>query len=99
MTGRRHGALFIECARWIWEQLRDEGTFVDDEPVALVLQIERELGKQSAPHQVIAAAVVAERRRRQGGPPPIDEATVLALLGWTSSSACGPSHVGKVTIR
>lgn len=83
--GRLRGALFTECAEWIWEQLQEEdGLYVAGELVELVLQTERELGVHAAPLERITTVVHDEFQMRGigGSPSPIDPQMIQAILQW-----------------
>jgi hypothetical protein len=84
LTGRLSGALFTECAEWVWEQLNDEGYFLSGELVELILLTERELGLQAAPREDSARRLAAEfeARGHSGNPAPITADLVAATLSW-----------------
>ena len=84
LTGRLSGALFTECAEWVWEQLNEEGYFLSGELVELILLTERELGLQAAAREHSAArlAVEFEARGLSGHPAPITPEVIGAALGW-----------------
>jgi hypothetical protein len=84
LTGRLSGALFTECAEWIWEQLQDEGYNLAGELVELMLVTERELGVQARPLDEIARLVDEELRMRGvvGNPVPITAQLVRVVLEW-----------------
>jgi hypothetical protein len=84
LTGRLQGALFSECAEWIWEQLQEEGFYLTGELVELILQTERELGIQGLDAATIAGRLEEEFRMRgiSGNPYPIEAPMVRAVLDW-----------------
>lgn len=84
LTGRLSGDLFTECAEWIWEQLQDDGHFVQGELIELILATERTLGAQARPHHEIAAAVLADFASRgiAGDPSPITSEVIQMVLMW-----------------
>lgn len=82
--GRLSGALFTECAEWIWENLQEDGYFVAGELVELILETERTLGVHVEEAETIATALEQEFLRRgvSGGPEPISREIILAVLQW-----------------
>jgi hypothetical protein len=84
LSGRLSGDLFTECAEWIWEQIQEDGHFVQGELIELVLQTERTLDVQAKPHAQIAAAVMAdfESRGIGGDPSPITPDVIEMVLMW-----------------
>jgi len=84
LTGRLQGALFTECAEWIWEQLQEDGYYVSGELVELILATERELGVQARPLPEIARVLTDEFQMRDIGanPAPIEPPLILAVLEW-----------------
>lgn len=83
-TGRLQGALFTECAEWVWEQLQEEGFQVQGELIELILATERELGIQAQPLDTIAAALAEEFERRGvvARPYGIDARLIRVVLEW-----------------
>ena len=83
-TGRLQGALFTECAEWVWEQLQEEGFQVQGELIELILETERELGIQAQPLDTIAAALAEEFERRGvvARPYGIDARLIRIVLEW-----------------
>jgi nucleoside-triphosphatase THEP1 len=83
-TGRLQGALFTECAEWVWEQLQEEGFQVQGELIELILETERELGIQAQPLDTIAAALAEEFERRGvvARPYGIDARLIRVVLEW-----------------
>jgi len=83
-TGRLQGALFTECAEWVWEQLQEEGFQVQGELIDLILETERELGIQAQPLDTIAAALAEEFERRGvvARPYGIDARLIKVVLEW-----------------
>jgi hypothetical protein len=83
-TGRLQGALFTECAEWVWEQLQDDGFQLQGELVELILETERELRIHTQPLDVIAAALEEEFARRGivGQPHRIDALLIRSVLEW-----------------
>ena len=83
-TGRLQGALFTECAEWVWEQLQEEGFQVQGELIELILETERELGIQAQPLDTIAAALAEEFERRGvvARPYGIDARLIKVVLEW-----------------
>jgi hypothetical protein len=84
LTGRLSGALFTECAEWIWEQLQDEGYNLAGELIELMLATERELGIHTRPTHEIAQLLEEEFRLRGivGNPVPITAQLVEVVLQW-----------------
>lgn len=87
MTARRGkltGALFTECAEWIWENLQEDGYFVAGELVELILETERSLGVHTEGVETIATALEQEFLRMgiSSGPEPISREIILAVLQW-----------------
>lgn len=87
MSGRRGrltGALFTECAEWIWENLQEDGYFVAGELVELILETERALGVHTQGLETIASALEREFQQRgiSSGPEPIGREIILAVLQW-----------------
>jgi hypothetical protein len=83
--GRLTGALFTECAEWIWEQLQEEeGMYVAGELVELILKTEREMGVQAESLDRIVTVVDDEFRMRGigGSPSPVDASMIRAVLEW-----------------
>ena len=37
LNGRLQGALFTECASWIWDQLQEEGIFIQGELIEFII--------------------------------------------------------------
>jgi hypothetical protein len=84
LTGKLSGDLFTECAEWIWEQIQEDGHFVQGELIELVLVAERTLGVKAQSHTAIAAAVLAEFEARGigGDPSPITPEVIEMVLMW-----------------
>ena len=83
--GRLKGALFTECAEWIWEQLQEEdGLYLAGELVELILLTEREMGVHAQPLERIVTVVGDEFRMRGigGSPAPVDASMIRAVLEW-----------------
>ncbi|GBD23139.1 hypothetical protein HRbin29_00793 [bacterium HR29] len=83
--GRLSGALFTECAEWIWEQLQEEdGIFLSGELVELILVTERELGIHDRDLFTIASTLAAEFAARgiQTAPGAITADLIRAVLEW-----------------
>mgnify|MGYP001273024788 CR=1 FL=1 len=83
-TGKLTGALFDECAAWIWEQLQDDGIMIAGELVDLVLATERELAVHGRPLDEIARVLEDEFRMRgiAGNPYPIEAPLIAQVLQW-----------------
>lgn len=83
-TGRLQGALFTECAEWVWEQLQEEGFQIQGELIELILETERELGIQAEPLEAIASQLAAEFERRGivARPYGIDARLIHTVLQW-----------------
>ena len=84
-NGRLRGALFTECAEWIWEQLQEEeGIYLAGELVELILTTERELGAHAQALDRIVTVVDDEFRMRGvgGSPSPVDRTVIRAVLEW-----------------
>jgi hypothetical protein len=84
LNGKLSGPLFTECAEWIWEQIQEDGHFVQGELIELVLLTERALGVQARDHSSISSAVMAdfESRGIGGDPSPITPAVIEMVLLW-----------------
>ncbi|MCL4232357.1 MAG: hypothetical protein KJ053_12320 [Dehalococcoidia bacterium] len=88
MTGnggkKLEGALFDECAGWIWEQLQEEGVYIAGEVVDLILATERELGVHSREPGEIARVLEEEFRMRgiAANPFAIDAPLIQRVLEW-----------------
>ncbi len=82
--GRLQGALFTECAEWVWEQLQEEGFYLSGELVELILETERELGVQARQVPDIASVLEDEFRLRgvTGNPYPLEAPLIRAVLEW-----------------
>ena len=82
--GRLQGALFTECAEWIWEQMNEEGFQLSGELIELIMETERELGIHTHALGEIATLLVAEFRLRgiAGQPHAIEAPLVRAVLEW-----------------
>jgi hypothetical protein len=82
--GRLQGALFTECAEWVWEQLQEEGFYVSGELVELILETERELGIHTRPLSEVAKLLEDEFLIRgiNANPFPIGADLVEAVLEW-----------------
>lgn len=84
LTGKLSGALFTECAEWIWEQIQDEGHFVQGELIELILVTERMLGLQAADRTAIVNGVMTRFGELGigGDPAPITPDIVDMVLMW-----------------
>ncbi len=84
LTGKLSGDLFTECAEWIWEQIQEDGHFVQGELIELILVTERQLGAHAKPHSEISAAVMEDFAARGigGDPSPITSEVVEMVLMW-----------------
>lgn len=83
--GKLRGALFTECAEWIWEQLQEEdGVFMAGELVELILSTERELDVQGEEIERIVRVVTDELAVRgvSANPEPVSEQMVRAVVEW-----------------
>ncbi len=84
-TGRLSGALFTECAEWVWEQLQEESYYLAGELVELILQTEREIGVHTGTDlMAIATAVEREFEERgiAGRPNPVAAPLIHVVLQW-----------------
>lgn len=83
-TGKLTGALFDECAEWIWEQMQDDGFYLSGELVDLILTTERELAIHAQPIDQIAGLLNDEFKMRgiSADPYPIDAAMIREVLQW-----------------
>jgi hypothetical protein len=84
LEGKLSGDLFTECAEWIWDQIQEDGHFIQGELVELILVTERQLGVHAQPREAIATAVSAdfERRGIGGDPTPITPQVIDMVLMW-----------------
>ncbi|MCC7363888.1 MAG: hypothetical protein IT303_05920 [Dehalococcoidia bacterium] len=84
LSGRLQGALFDECAEWVWQQLQEDGVMLAGELVDLILKTERELAVQARPLPEIARVLEDEFRMRgiAGNPAPLDSRLIEAVLQW-----------------
>ena len=84
LSGRLSGELFTECAEWIWEQIQEDGHFVQGELIELILASERTLGVHTGSHEAIAAAVLGDfvARGIGGDPSPITPQVIEMVLMW-----------------
>ncbi len=88
MTGtggkKLEGALFDECAGWIWEQLQEEGVYISGEVVDLILATERELGVHDREPGEIARVLEEEFRMRGivANPFALDAPLINRVLDW-----------------
>lgn len=84
MTGKLQGALFTECAEWIWEQMQEEGFQLQGELIELILETERELGVHTKDLDEIARVLADEFQVRgiKAEPYGIDAQLVRAVLEW-----------------
>lgn len=84
LTGKLSGPLFSECAEWIWEQIQEDGFYLQGELIELILVTERELGVHTRPLPEIARAVADEFQVRGigGNPSPVDAFSVEQVLLW-----------------
>ena len=83
--GKLTGALFTECAEWIWEQLQEEdGMYMAGELVELILATERELAVHAGPLDRIVRVVTDELAVRgvTANPSPVSEQMVRAVVEW-----------------
>ncbi len=83
--GKLSGALFTECAEWIWEQLQEEdGMYMAGELVELILSTERELDVHAEPTDRIVRVVTDELAVRgiTANPSPVSEDMVRAVVEW-----------------
>lgn len=83
--GQLRGALFTECAEWIWERLQeDDGIFLSGELVELILETERELGIHDRDLPTIASTLHAEFASRgiQTSPGTLTTELIRAVLEW-----------------
>lgn len=82
--GRLQGALFTECAEWIWEQMNEEGFQLSGELIELIMETERELGIHTRDLDDIATLLADEFRLRGivGQPHTIEPPLVRAVLEW-----------------
>jgi hypothetical protein len=83
-NGKLKGALFTECAEWIWEQLQEDGLFLSGELIELILETERELKIHTRQPAEIAQLVDDEFKMRgiATDPAPIDLAIVRTVIEW-----------------
>ena len=82
-AGKLEGALLVECAGWIWEQLQEEEwLLLPGELIELILQTERELGLQAEPLADIAKGVAAAFREQSHLLAATDEGAITAVLAW-----------------
>lgn len=83
-TGKLKGALFTECAEWIWEQLQEDGLFLSGELIELILETERELKAHIRQPTEIAQIVDDEFKMRgiATDPAPIDLAIIRSVIEW-----------------
>ena len=84
LTGKLSGALFTECAEWIWEQIQEDGHFVQGELIELVLVTERLLGVQAQERTAAVASVMSRFGEMGigGDPSPITPDVVDMVLMW-----------------
>ncbi len=88
MTGNRsgmlEGALFDECASWIWEQLQEEGLFLSGEVIDLILSTERELDIHVRDITEIAQLLEHEFRMRgiNTNPFAMEASLIRSVLEW-----------------
>ncbi len=84
LTGKLSGPLFTECAEWIWEQIQEDGHFVQGELIELILVTERTLGVQADDRAASVAAVMARFGEMGigGDPSPITPDVVDMVLMW-----------------
>jgi hypothetical protein len=80
LNGRLQGELFTECASWIWEQLQDEGVFIQGELIELILKNERELGIQDQPTDVIVTSITSVLNDTNAKT--LDAGMIAAVLSW-----------------
>jgi len=83
--GKLTGALFTECAEWIWEQLQEEdGMYMAGELVELILATERELMVHMEPIDRIVRVVTDELSVRgvSANPSPVSDQMVRAVVEW-----------------
>jgi hypothetical protein len=84
LSGKLSGDLFTECAEWIWEQIQEDGHFVQGELIELILATERVLGVRAKSHTEISAAVMDDFSARGigGDPSPITPEVIEMVLMW-----------------
>lgn len=84
LTGKLQGALFNECAEWIWEQLQEDGYQLSGELIDLILETERELAVHTRPLHEIARVLEDEFRMRgiQAQPFSLEAPLIRAVLEW-----------------
>ncbi len=84
LTGKLQGALFNECAEWIWEQLQEDGYQLSGELIDLILETERELAVHTRPLDEIARVLEDEFRMRgiQAQPFSLEAPLIRAVLEW-----------------
>ena len=80
LSGRLQGALFTECASWIWDQLQEEGIFIQGELIEFILKNERKLGIQGESSEVITARIVDLTGK--DATKMLDSAMIRAVLSW-----------------
>ena len=80
LNGRLQGALFTECASWIWDQLQEEGIFIQGELIEFILTIERKLGIQGESSEVIIGGIVV--LTGEDATKMLDSAMIGAGLSW-----------------
>lgn len=94
--GKLEGALFTECAEWVWEQLQEDGFYLSGELVELILETERELGIHTRDLAEIARLLEEEFRMRgiNANPFPISADLVRAVLEW-EDEFLGFARIGR----
>ena len=80
LNGRLQGALFTECASWIWDQLQEEGIFIQGELIEFILTNERKLGIQGESSEVIIAGIAD--LTGEDSTKMLDSAMIGAVLSW-----------------
>lgn len=84
LTGKLQGALFTECAEWIWEQMQDDGYYLAGEIIEMILDTERTTGVHTRPLPEVASVLAADFARRgiTGNPAPIEAPLIEVVLQW-----------------
>lgn len=84
LTGKLQGALFTECAEWIWEQMQEDGYQLSGELIELILETERELGVHTAELDQVARVLEEEFKLRgiQAQPFALEASLIRAVLEW-----------------
>ena len=76
--------LLDECAEWVWEQMQEDGVYLDGEVVDLILAVERELGIQAGTAAENAPRIERELVDRgvSGNPNAITADVIRVVLEW-----------------